>query len=107
MAAFAEVIVKWLNVGKTVVPFQQGTSRFILLNEGDTQHPVRTYATLEELAWGIKATKPKPTDEEIWLIKNDLPSVIWRPDDTVQDRFDECERLDKHMLHSLVMLLRQ
>lgn len=98
--------MKWLMVGKTVVSFGSGTPMYVLINEADTSKPVRRFLTLAELALAVLKTKPNPLDEEVRFVKNDVPAVVWLPDDTVQDRFLECERLDKDVLRELARLLR-
>jgi len=93
-------------VGKTVVPFGQGESRYLLVNEADKVQPISTHASTPELAAAVKRTRNSMHDQEVRFIKNDLPAVIWLPDDTLPDRVQECERLSKNELHELAVLLR-
>lgn len=98
--------MKWLSVGKTIVPFGQGQSRFVLITEADKGFPVSTKATLDELAAAVRANLNSVHDQEVRCIKNDLPAIIWAPDDTLPDRILECERLSKDELRDLAKLLR-
>lgn len=99
--------MKWLMVGKTVVAHGSGKPRFVLVNEVDVRRPVHTFGTLEQLAAAIKVTQRSSVDNDARSIKNDLPAIIWLPDDTLADRILQCERLDGATLHQLVLLLRK
>ena len=97
--------MEWLSVGKTIVAHGQGKSRYVLIHEADAGFPVSTKATLPELAAAVRNTRNSVHDQEVRFIKNDLPAIIWTPDDTVADRVLECERLDKSELRELAKLL--
>ncbi len=98
--------MKWLSVGQSVVPFGE-TTQYILINEANTSKPVRFFPTLIELAKAVRSTLSSSSDNETRFIKNDVPAVLWQPDDTLADRVLECGRLEKNQLHELTSLLRR
>jgi hypothetical protein len=102
--------MKWLMVGKTSVPYGQGTTQYILINEGAGALLVQLFPTLIQLSKALPAFTSGPDDREPRFIKNDVPAVIWYPntgDKVAGDDVLECQRLDKDDLHELARLLRQ
>jgi len=100
--------VKWLSVGKTIVPYGQGESQFVLIGE-DPNFPVSQKATLPELAAAIRANLNSVHDQEVRCIKNDLPALVWFPKTAGpldSDVVLECERLSKDEMHELAKLIR-
>lgn len=100
--------MKWLMVGKTVVPFDPDgkvSAQFLLMNE----QSVQLCPTLGDLVRAIRDTKIARNDEETRCIKNDAPAAIWVPDGckVTPDTVLECERLDKQTLRDLIGLLRR
>ena len=90
-------------VCKTVVPYPEKT-RFVLCYDdgGFSLHP-----TIEGMAAHLRLTM-RGEPSEFLFIKNEVPGdIIWKRDDTLKDTTWECERLEKHELHQLALLLKE
>ncbi|HUO75738.1 MAG TPA: hypothetical protein VMU12_02395 [Candidatus Paceibacterota bacterium] len=98
--------MRWFKVGKTIVSHPE-KSMYALFDEEQTMRPVLRFGTLADLATFLRGSRTGLNDVEVRCIKNELPAIVWKPDDTLTDTVLECQRLDEDELRELARLLRQ
>ncbi len=94
--------MRFLQVGKTRGSYPAEV-RYLLIDE-QARDIVRRRSTLAEVAQLIKGLN-EPAKDETWFIKNDVPAIVWKTDDTLNDEVIECVRLADAEVHELALLL--
>lgn len=95
--------MKHFLVGKTVVCHPK-REMYLLLVEQDGQFRAHKVATLSALVDLIRSIGAQ--DKYYQGIKNGVPDIIWKPDDTLGDNVHECKRLSGYEVRDLVRLLK-
>jgi hypothetical protein len=95
--------MKRFSVGKTVACHPE-REMFLLIVEQDGRLLVRKVVTLQFLADLIRSVGAQGKDYQ--GIKNDVPDILWKPDDTLTDSVQECKRLSSDEVRQLVRLLK-